>query len=118
MLPKVSSSMSGKSEVSKEQNVFNKYDFFFFFFGLKKEKLIQRGFIALTHLNPNSIEWDHRNCLGLFMWAHHFKVKRHDSNHNPWTRMGNGSRDSYHQAASLWWFNKHDYDAEANSMIY
>ena len=54
MLPKVSSSMSGKSEVSKEQNVFNKYEIFFF--GDEKRKLIQRGFIALAHLNPNSIE--------------------------------------------------------------
>ena len=116
MLPKVSSSMSGKSEVSKEQNVFNKYEIFFF--GDEKRKLIQRGFIALAHLNPNSIEWDYQSCLGLSIWAQHFKVKRHNSNHNSRTHTGNGSRDSYHKAATLRWFNKHEHDAEANSMIY
>ena len=33
-----------------------------------------------------------------------FKLKRHDSNHNPRTCKGDGSRDSYHQAATLRWF--------------
>ena len=37
MWPKVSSSMSGKSEVSKEQNVFNKYDLFIYLLLLKKK---------------------------------------------------------------------------------
>lgn len=38
--------------------------------------------------------------LGAIYVATTFKLKRHDSNHNPQTRKSDGSRDSYHQAAT------------------
>ena len=42
--------------------VYNLVSFFFFFkfiYMNKKKGLIWRGIIALAHLNPNSIAWDH-----------------------------------------------------------
>jgi len=45
--------------------------------------------------------------LGLSMWAQHFKLKHHDSNHNPQTCKGNSLRDyPYHQATTLRWYNQ------------
>ena len=50
--------------------------------------------------------WDHQSCLGLFMWAQHFKLNHHNSNHNSRNRKGDGLRDSYHQAITLRWFKQ------------
>ena len=41
--------------------------------------------------------------LGAIHVGTKFKLKHHDSNHNPQTRKGDGSRDFYHQAATLRW---------------
>ena len=66
-----------------------------------KKGLIGHGIITLAHLNPNSITWEHQSCLGPSMWIQHFKLKRHNSNHNPRTCKGDGSRNSYYQATTL-----------------
>ena len=80
--------------------------FFYFFFYEQKNWLIWHDIIALAHLNSNFIAWDHCSCLGLSMWAHHFKLKRHDLNHNPQTCKGDGLRDCpYYQATTLQWYN-------------
>ena len=76
-------------------------DFLFLFFNEQKKAHTVR-YHSLGSLKPEFYSMRLLKLLEAIHVSTHLKLKCHDSNYNSQTHKGNSSRDSYHQATTLW----------------
>ena len=73
---------------------------------MKKKKAHTVRYHSLGSLKPEFYSMRLLKLLEAIHVSTHLKLKCHDSNYNSQTHKGNSSRDSYHQATTLWWNNE------------